>query len=99
MKNVFLTMVILFAGCAALRDLPIDDATKIQAAVLAGCTAAASNGCLDDEDVTQLLGPVSTSEQCVDAVMTAITEKRITVDVAKLGADVLTCEAFLKAIN
>ncbi|OHB75596.1 MAG: hypothetical protein A2Z25_14620 [Planctomycetes bacterium RBG_16_55_9] len=84
---------------ASVDDLPISDAQKIEIAVQAGCAAAASSGCLEDEDVQQIIGELYTSDQCVEAVNKAIAEELVTINVALMTARVLTCDKFSDALG
>lgn len=95
--------VILFvggaqAGCgASFPDLPISDEDKIDIAITAGCSAAASAGCLEDDDVVDLFGDLKTAPQCAAAVKTTIETKHLSIDLSKLTARNMTCKKFVSA--
>ena len=98
--SAFLVLGLLAMGCgASLPDLPIDDEQKMEIAIEAGCAAAASADCFDDQDVQQLFGKLKTSEQCVTAVNDFVAGGGVTVDLIKLTAKTMTCERFLEAFQ
>lgn len=85
-------------GCASsLSDLPISDDRKVAIAIEAGCAAAASAGCLADEDVTDLLGKLKTSAECVAAVTQIIESRSITIDITTLTGKRFSCNRFVKS--
>jgi hypothetical protein len=101
MKNLFLlvTLVLTIFACGTLKNLPIPDVDKVEIAVEIGCAAAAKEGCLDESDVHSYFGVLQTSDQCVSAVKSAISEKRLTVDISGLVSKVFTCKKFLKSLG
>jgi len=93
-----LTLALLLAGCgASLADIPIDDDTKVEIAIEAGCAAAASADCFEDADVQDLFGKLKTSDQCVAAAKEFVATEKISVDLVKLTGKIMTCKRFVDA--
>lgn len=96
--SAFLVLALFASGCgASLADIPIDDETKMEIAIEAGCAAAATEGCFDDQDVQDLFGKLKTSEQCVAAVKDFVATENISIDLLKLTARTMTCKRFVDA--
>lgn len=102
MKMISLFLVLLFVmACSALplSELPIDDDTKVSAAVAVGCAAAEKAGCFEDSEIQGVLGVVVTVTQCTDAVKRIIAEKQVTINMDALTKGGLTCKKFLKGVG
>ena len=96
---LFLAIVLQSCG-ASIDNLPIDDDMKVKVAIESGCAAAATAGCFDMEETSQIFGDLKTSGRCVSVLNSLVDKSVVTdpIDVLNLTAKVFTCKKFQKAL-
>lgn len=91
---------LLSVGCgASVNDLPISGRQKVAIAIEAGCAAAATAGCFDEEKVQKFFGPLKTFAQCVSTVTNAVDTLHIGVNIKKMTAKRFSCRGFYRALT